>query len=184
LARIFSTLAILTTALLAIAFVTGWSIEDPKSPSPEAASAVSTHMLTAMAALVSATLVHAIVLTYFMGTGRWMEETSNAYSLGDDYRRESNRIKYRLVAGMTFCLLLLIAAGASGAAADPASAVGFQGWGSVTPARLHFLITMTTLGLNLLVSFSEFLAIARNGEIVEAVLARVRQERESRGLPV
>ena len=32
------------------------------------------HVLTSVAALIFAGLVHAVLLTYFMGTGRWMDE--------------------------------------------------------------------------------------------------------------
>ena len=45
--------------------------------------------LIGMVALVFTTLVHAIVLTYFMGTGRWLEETCRAYHLRDEHQARS-----------------------------------------------------------------------------------------------
>ncbi|MDB4638213.1 hypothetical protein OAF24_04875, partial [bacterium] len=74
--RIFSSLCVVSTILLIVALVLGLNIDDAKELSSR--GAVSNHMLMALAALVFALLVHAILLTYFMGTGRWLEETSNA----------------------------------------------------------------------------------------------------------
>ena len=98
--RIFTTLAILSTAGLATAFGYGLAIGDAKALD----SGVDLHFGLAMIALILAALVHAIVLTYFMGTGRWMEETTKAYHLDDRWRGESNALKYRTVPAMVVCL--------------------------------------------------------------------------------
>jgi hypothetical protein len=182
--NIFSSLAVVSTILLVAAFILGLMIEDAKSPDPAALAQVRNHFLTGAAGLVFGALVHAIVLTYFMGTGRWIEETSHAYRLDGTWRAQNQKLKYRTVGGMMVCLILLILTGAFGAAADPASAVGFQGWFGLSAATIHFIVAVTTLCANAVVNFWEFQAIDRNGEIVGAVVDQVRRIRQERGLPV
>jgi len=114
--RIFLTLAMVSTVLLVGAFVLGSSITDAKEPTEAAQAVVRRHFLTALGALVFAALVHAIVLTYFMGTGRWMEETSRAYRLDSAWLNENRSLKYRTVTAMSVCMLLLIVTGGFGAA--------------------------------------------------------------------
>jgi len=145
---------------------------------------VQYHFLTALAGMVFATLVHAIVLTYFMGTGRWIEETSSAYRLSPDLYQSSQSTKYRVIPLMVVCILLLIATGAFGAAADPGSAVRFKGWFGITPAKIHLTIAIATLLANVGVNYLEFHALEKSGQIIEMVLAEVRRIRIEKGLAV
>ncbi|MEZ6124399.1 MAG: hypothetical protein R3C49_14670 [Planctomycetaceae bacterium] len=112
--RIFLTLAISAAVFLIATIVLGLNIGDAKELNPATQSRISTHMLVGLAALTFATLVHAITLTYFMGTGRWLEETSKAYSLDAAYYDRSQKIKYGTLPGLTVCVLLLITTGAAG----------------------------------------------------------------------
>ena len=91
--RIFLTLASVSTMLLVVVFLIGLNIDDPKLP--EAQSLISWHMMLALSGLVFAALVHALVLTYFMGTGRWMEDVSKAYQLDSRFQEETKQLKYR-----------------------------------------------------------------------------------------
>ncbi len=104
--RIFTVLATVSNLGLAATFLLGWNIGDPASP--EAAGRFAWHFLVALGALLLALLVHAVVLTYFMGTGRWIEETSAAYRLDPGVREENIHVKYRTLPGMMACVALLI----------------------------------------------------------------------------
>ena len=149
----------------------GLLIGDPRQLDRAVQAGVQYHFLTALAALCFATLVHAIVFTYFMGTGRWIEETSQAYRLPADFYRENQRVKYRLTPAIVGCFLMLLATGAS-AAADPGSPVQFAGWWGIPAATWHSSFAIATLGINLGVNYWEYIAVSfRNGEIVQAVLA-------------
>ena len=106
--RIFLPLSFLSTISLLVAMVLGLSIDDPKVLDKAVQAGVQYHFLSALAALVFATLVHAIVLTYFLGTGRWIEETSTAYKLGPALHEQSKALKYRTIPAMVVCFLLLI----------------------------------------------------------------------------
>ncbi|MDC0273770.1 MAG: hypothetical protein P8M30_01585 [Planctomycetaceae bacterium] len=180
--RIFSSLCVVSTILLIVALVLGLNIDDAKELSSR--GAVSNHMLMALAALVFALLVHAILLTYFMGTGRWLEETSNAYKLSPDYCERSAKLKYSTIPLMTGALFLLIVTGAFGAASDPLSRVQFQGWLGLSAAQIHYLIACLTVGTNVVVNLLEYLAIHQNGQLIKEVLGEVRRIRQEHGLPV
>jgi len=180
--RIFSSLCVVSTILLIATLVLGLNIEDAKELSSR--GAVSNHMLTALGALVFALLVHAILLTYFMGTGRWLEETSKAYKLSPDYCDRSSKLKYSTLPLMVGTLVLLIITGALGAASDPLSRVQFNGWLGLTAAQIHFLTACLTVGANVVVNLMEYLAIQQNGKLIKDVLGEVHRIRQEHGLPV
>lgn len=182
--RIFLTLASLATVLLITAVVLGLNIGDAKSLEPQVQSRISTHMLVGLGALTFATLVHAISLTYFMGTGRWIEETSNAYSLDDSFYRQNQKIKYGMIPGLTLAVVLLITTGALGAVADPATPMSLDGTLGLTGAQVHLLGAVLATIVNLVVNFIQFIAIARNMRVIDEVLQHVKRIREERGLPV
>ncbi len=182
--RIFTTLALCSTATLLAALWLGLGIGDATVRDSAVQSRVMVHFLTGVAALVFAGLVHALVITYFMGTGRWLEETCRAYSFGESWQRRSHELKWRLYPAIVVSLLLLIATGAFGGAADPASAVGFRGIGPLTAAQVHLWVAVVTLLTNTAVNTFEFLALRRNGALVMDVLAEVRRIRIERGLEV
>ena len=51
------------------------------------------HRLSGVAAAIALVLVNSIVVTYFVGTGRWCKEVSDTYQLGPTFVRRSNAIK-------------------------------------------------------------------------------------------
>ncbi|MFP6765127.1 MAG: hypothetical protein VB858_15975 [Planctomycetaceae bacterium] len=180
--RIFLTLSSFATLALCIAFVLGLNVDDPKLAAE--ASAVDQHILFGLGGMLFATLVHAIVFTYFMGTGRWLEETSKAYQLPVDFHEENRKLKFNLLLRITACLLLLIMTGALGGAADPASRLTFAETFGSSDANLHLAGAVVTILFNLQTSFVQFRSIERNGEIIEEVLGEVQRIRTEKGLPV
>jgi hypothetical protein len=182
--RIFATLAVFSNVLMLAAFALGWMIDDPAVRDAAVQRLVAWHFLTAVAALMFAALVHAIVLTYFMGTGRWLEETSRAYSLGTQFTAEGRSLKYRTLPWMAAALLLLILTGGFGAVADPASPAGAEGFAGIPAATVHFLTASVTIALNAVINLLEYSAIDRNSRIVQSVLDEVHRIRREKGLPV
>ena len=182
--RIFLTLALVSIGLLVAAFTLGWIAGDPRSADESVQRSMSLHRLVSLAALIFAAFVHAIMLTYFMGTGRWLEETALAYRLGDRWSVANRALKYRTLPSMVLCLLLLIATGACGAAIDPAGSLGFRGWGAISGATIHFLLGVTTVFVNGLVHGIEYQSIGRNSVLIDSVMEEVRRIRLEKGLPV
>ncbi len=177
--RIFLSLASLSTLAFVAATVLGLNITDA---SPR--SAVSAHILTAMGTLGFACLVHAIVFTYFMGTSRWMEDTTKAYRLDHRYFDECRVLKYRVQMAVGLCTLLIVTTVIAGGATDTAAMHGFRGWFGLPPDKLHLVVALTNMAVNLVVYFREYVALHRNGVLVSEVLAHVRRIREERNLPV
>lgn len=182
--RIFLPLCGLSWILLGAAFVLGLQIDDPKVADVAVQRGVQFHFLAALGAIVFATLVHALVLTYFMGTGRWLEETSNAYRLEAKFYHESQSLKYRTIPALVGAFLLLLATGAFGAAADPGSPAQFSGWFGVSAATIHQIFAIVTLTVNAGVNYLEFTALFRNGEIINQAMQAVREIRLAKGLAV
>ncbi|MEZ6057346.1 MAG: hypothetical protein R3C01_11650 [Planctomycetaceae bacterium] len=177
--RIFLILALVGNSVLIVALALGWSIGDGTVATREVQSAVGVHMLVAMGAALIVLLVHAVALTYFMGTGRWIEETSTAYQLGDDARRRNIQLKYRILLPLVLSTLLVLATGAFGAIADPTSDV------SMPSAKLiHFSLAISTLLVNIVASVVEYTSIRRNGDVVNQVVQEVNRIRVSKGLEV
>jgi hypothetical protein len=174
--RIFATLSVVGNLGLVLVFWLGWKIGDD-ALSVEVRKQMSTHFLSALAAIPVAMLVHSVAFTYFMGTGRWIEETSEAYRLGPEYRDKNIKLKYKILPGMMLCIGLMLATGAFGAISDPGANMRMA-----NSKLIHFSLAITTLLANLLVTWKEWQEIARNGVLVEAVMDRVRQIRKEKGL--
>lgn len=175
--RIFLTLATFSNLALLVAFGFGWAIGDPASRDLAVRKAVNLHLLVALGAALLCLLVHAISLTYFMGTGRWIEETSEAYRLGEAPRQQNIRFKYRVLPGMVGCILLIIATGALGVLSDPGATRG-----KPFPSVIHFSLACLTLTANIVVSWLQYSTISRNGELVDAIVREVRAIRQAKGL--
>ena len=185
--RIFLTLAILANITLLVAFTLGWQIGDPMAGGgrdPEVNRRIGTHLLTGLAALTGATMVHALLFTYFMGTGRWIEETSHAYGLSKEWYQQNQRTKYSILPGIIVSFLMLVATGSLGAVADPATAVSLQKTLGISDASIHFAAAVCAWIVNMIVNMTQYFAIVRNSKIVEGVLAEVRRIRIEKGLPV
>lgn len=177
-------MAVLSSLLLTSTYTLGLLIDDPSLPDIAVREQVSQHFLTAVGGLLLAMLVHAIVLTYFMGTGRWMDETRQIYQLPEKWQAESHAIKYRVLPWMAAAIVMLILAGAFGAIADPGSSAGTNGWETLSAETVHFLISSIALALNFVIYIIEYQAIHRNSQLVEEVLNEVHRIRREKGLPV
>lgn len=174
--RIFATLAFIGNLGLIAVFFLGMSVGDD-ALSVEVRTQISTHFRAALAAVPVALLVHSVAFTYFMGTGRWIEETSEAYHLGPEFRDNNIQLKYRILPGMMLCVGLMLVTGAFGAISDPGANIRMS-----NSRVIHFALAIATMLANLLVTWTEWQAISRNGLLVEAVMVRVRQIRREKGL--
>ena len=85
---------------------------------------------------------------------------------------------------MVLCFVLLLATGAFGAAADPASPMQAKGIAGIPASRIHLFAAIATIAANFFVSWLEFRALEKNSEIVDQVLAEVRRIRLEKGLAI
>jgi hypothetical protein len=180
--RIFLTLAIFSTVLFLVAFALGLEIGDPRSVSAATRRLMSYHVLLSVGALIFAALVHAVMLTYFMGTSRWMEEVRLAYKLDTRWSLQNRSLKYRVIPIMVACLVLLIANLPLGAFSVDRGDWMLAGY-ELSPSRVHLLFTILTIVANLAANALEYKAIERNGPLIGEVVQEVRRIRLEQGLP-
>ena len=172
--RIFSTLALLNgVALLASAcfgivsklrgaFLSGsdptWMI----------------HFYLGLFSAMGTLLVHCLIFTYFLGTGRWVKEVGLAYELPDEPLLKLTReLKRRTFPVALFAMLVAIGTVAAGAGAQ------LQTW----PWEVHATLAGVTLLVNGWAFVVEFRNVRTNGRVIEDVLSEVDRIRAARGLP-
>jgi hypothetical protein len=172
--RIFTTLALTDSLALLVTFLLGcWS----KFGGPgrdQATTVYLLHFLFGVFTAIGTLLVHCLIFTYFLGTGRWVREVTLAYDLPDEplYRRtrDLKRLAFPIALG---AMLLTIATAAAG------EGVEHQAWNWI----IHFSLGIVTLVVNLVVFRREYLYVAENGTIIEKVLVEVDRIRAEKGLP-
>ena len=182
--HIILTLTVLANSVLICAVWRGLTLGDITKHSSAVQHQVGLHMLIGLGALTFAALVHAVVLTWLIGTGRFVEETTMAYSMSSDFHDRSRQLKYRVLPGMVVCLLLLVSTAALGAVADtatPMSLDGILGLG-LNSAQFHLMGAVATVLANLFVNVQEYRVVSANSEVVDSVLTEVRRARSERGL--
>src|SRR5436853_3388842 len=94
------------------------------------------HFLFGLTASLLTLLVHCLIFTYFLGTGRWVKEVKLAYNLPDAPLYKRTRELKRLVYPVALAAML-ITIGTSAAGGG----VQLQGW----PWALPFLLAITTV---------------------------------------
>src|ERR1700730_1887031 len=85
-------------------------------------------------------LVHCLIFTYFLGTGRWVKEVGLAYALPDaDLPRKTRELKRTTFPPALYAMLITIATSAAGANAQ------------LRPTQwyLHGAMALLTLAVNL-----------------------------------
>lgn len=136
------------------------------------------HRLVGVAAALVTVLVNSITVTYFIGTARWCREVADTYRLDPNLPAQSERWKRRSFPWSVAGILTIIGLVTLGALADPgANFEHSTDW--VLP---HW--TAAVMGTILIAyAFVRQLGnIAANYEVIEQILAQVRQIRTDRGL--
>ncbi len=149
--------------------------------SPEMLRWATVHRLSGVATALVVVLAHSIVVTYFIGTSRWVKEVSEAYSLGHEYIIRANTSSRKTFPWAVMGMLTVVVVGALGAAADPSTGrPNTIAW--VTPhligaARWRSTFIAYTF-------FVEWNNIHANHVVIADVLTEVQRIRAERGLEV
>ena len=118
-------------------------------------------------------LVHSIIFTYFLGTGRWVKEVGIAYRLPDEPLPKLTReLKREAFPPALFAMLIGIATAAAGAGRQ------LQEW----HWSIHMLLAFATLGINLWAFAVEYRCVSTNAGVIDAVLQEVDRIRCERGM--
>jgi hypothetical protein len=179
--RILLSLASLSIILLSAALVLGLWIGDLyNDPAQSTLHWATIHRLTGVAAALAVVFVESVVVTYFIGTGRWCKEVVETYRLEQAFVQRSNLLKRRTFPWALVGMLAVVGIVALGGAADPATGRDHtQAW-----ARWHLVGSFSGL---LLIAWTYFVAwnnIFANHAIIREIVAQVGQIRRERGLDV
>lgn len=179
--RIFLSLASLNFLALAATYALGFAV-DAHAPHEAAQRLFTFHFLTGLFTAVFTLLVHSVVFTYFVGTGRWVKEIGQSYPLSPGFLQRARRFKTRAFALALASMLLVIATAVFGAASDTAPRFGWEGWAGLTPTNLHLLVASVTIAFNVAAYAGEFTVIRANMQLIHEVMGEVRRIRAEHGL--
>jgi hypothetical protein len=170
--RLFTVLAVLLTLAFLTTFGVGlysMSLEDPARKDEVGLLHFMLGLFTALGAL----LVHCIIFTYFLGTGRWVKEVGLAYDLPDaNYPRTTRELKRTVFPPALYAMLITIATAAAGAGRQ------WQGW----HWGIHLTLAILTILVNLWAFRIEYRCLSANAEVIEGVQNEVERIRAERGL--
>lgn len=172
--RIFTTLAVLNMLGLLASFLIGLlsrlqdGVHHPEDPT------YGIHFLLGLIVALLTLLVHCLIFTYFLGTGRWVKEVGLAYQLADEVLpRRTRELKRGTFPPALLAMLVTIATAAAGAAAH----VAVWHW------TIHATLATLTLLINAWAFAVEYSALCTNATVLDEVLHEVDRIRADRGLP-
>lgn len=123
------------------------------------------HQLAGIMATLTCIAVHCVVFTYFIATAKWVQHAILVKKLDPQLAGPTRSFKRQafpaalLAMGITFAATLLGAARFS---------YGIS-------ARWHEVFAWVAIATNLLVALVEYRAIARNGALIDGLLARINR---------
>jgi hypothetical protein len=171
--RIFIGLAALNGLTLLGAFVVG-IVSWLGGGSASGATVYLAHFILGLTGALLTLLVHCLIFTYFLGTGRWVKEVGIAYQLPDHPLPKLTReLKRGTFPPALAAMLVTIAAAAAGAG------VQVRAW----PWYVHGLLAVTALLVNLAVFVIEYRNVRINARIIDQVLVELDRIRAEHGLP-
>lgn len=178
--RMLPTLASLSLMLYAAAILLGLSIGDLYAD-PVAETTLAwrgRHMLTGLAAALAVVFVESIVVTYFIGTGRWCKEVTETYRLPPDDVAESARLKRRTFPLALVGMLTVVGVGSLGAASDPGTFLP----NTASTADIHLVAALVGLCIVAWTYYRAWLNIAAQQAVIHRVVAQVQRIRQEMGL--
>jgi hypothetical protein len=132
------------------------------------------HFTLGLFTAVGTLLVHCLIFTYFLGTGRWVKEVTLAYRIADvPWHRDTRELKRRTFPVALSAMLIAIATAAAGAGAQ------LQAW----PWQVHATLATVTLFANLWAFRVEYRNVEANAAVLDGLVHEVDRVRAERGLP-
>lgn len=172
--RIFSVLATANAIGLVASFALGWVSKLSGGYQESANAFFLYHFLCGLFTAICTLLVHCLVITYGLGTGRWVREVTLTYGLPDAPLYKTTRDLKRATTPWALAAMLgTIAAAAMGAG------VQLQGWNWLT----HLTGACLAIGLNAWAYVAEVRSLRKTAWVLDAVYKEVDRIRAERGLP-
>ncbi len=158
--------------LLVSSYVLGW-VSRLQDGAHRELSVYITHFAVGLLTAILTLLVHSIIFTYFLGTGRWVKEVGLAYKLPDALLpRQTRELKRRVFPPALFAMLITIATAAAGQGAQ----MGLWHW------SIHMTVATLTLLVNGWAYRIEYRCLAENAVVLTSVMREVERIRAEQGL--
>jgi len=172
--RILTSLATINLLAFVAAFGTGFVSKLGHEAGRIEDSTYVVHFVLGLGTVLLSLLVHCMVITYFLGTGRLIKEVSLAYQLPDErWARPTRDLKRNNTPKAILAMALSIALAASGEADRH----------DVWPWWIHLVLGCATLPFNAWVFWVEYRNVSLNGKILEEAIGEVERIRAAHGLP-
>jgi hypothetical protein len=175
--RILLGLASLNGALLLLAFTLGFISEgranlSPNQPLSSPQELFTWHLITGLSTAILTLLVHSIVFTYFIGTGRWIQEVVKAYRLPVTLFETTRTLKLRALPCIVGSIVLVGTTAILGAATDR----------GMLDSTLHLAIATLAIAFNFWSTYQEYHLVLRNGGLIDMIMKEVTRMRQAQGL--
>jgi hypothetical protein len=172
--RTFSTLAAVNALFLLLSYFLGVASKLRDGVHNPSDQTFWFHFLVGLTTAMLTLLVHCLIFTYFLGTGRWVKEVKLAYDLPDEPLPKLTRdLKRGVFPPALFAMLAVIFTGMVGAAAQ----VGVLSW------LFHATLATLSLVINAWAFRLEYRCLQLNAWLLEEVMEEVNRLRAFRGLP-
>lgn len=136
------------------------------------------HRLIGIATAIVVIFVNCIVVTYFIGTGRWCREVCETYKLDPGFVDESASLKWRTISWSFVATAAIVVTVALGGSADPA-ATGRLDRGPVW-AEAHFIAALATVAVVAACFYLQWIKLGENAEVIERIMTAVRLKQAER----
>jgi hypothetical protein len=167
--RIFLGLAVTNGSLLLASYVVGLlamgETRAPNTPDPWHL----VHFLLGLFTLLMTLLVHSIVYTYFLGTGKWVKEVVRVYQMPEWIEAQAKKNRKKAFRFEFWSMALIAVAAWFGAASD---AKGFN-------PTWHLAAASLALAFNLGAFAVEYVVLVAQGRLLLEVKGRADQQRQA-----
>jgi hypothetical protein len=150
--QIFLALAVTDGLLLLVTYALGLFV-----PSGQGGIVHDMHFLVALLTILTTLLVHGVVYTYFLGTGKWVREVVRVYQMPDWVEAQATRNKRRCFPFVIWGMLAIGATAWLGATADT-----MRGFGGLW----HLVAASATLAFTLGAFAFEYVAVVAQARLL------------------
>lgn len=162
--RIYTGLAVWNLVFLANAFAMGYLRRGVVEP--------RVHVLSGLFAAIFCCLVHAIVFSHFIGSGKWIKKGVDAAAMDEAIVKRTKRFKGKVFPFALFSMVFVVVTAFLGGGADV---------GSVSPT-VHLVMGVLTLAINVVATVFERSAIRENSTLITRV-SEANRARIEAGIP-
>ena len=130
---------------------------------------VGTHVKVGLVTAILTMLTHTTTMFYFMGTGSAIKSEVRERNLDLDYVRRARKFKGGFFYALFFGMLLIMATAMIGGGAHSDLLRRVQPGGQSTLSRIHELLAVVSLAVNLIALVQTPIYITRNNQLMDEV---------------